>query len=237
MGAVTARLCCGPPCCDGAELRHASGRCPPARIPYYYLAMSQISLASSEAFLRSILLDPDARACPLLADLTRRPVESHLVRVRKVENHRRFALVALLAIGTLFMLMGVLEGALPMMLIAGFLLGIIGITVAVVVLASRMEWRATWLPDEVQVYDRRWGKVREWTAPYSEFEGVRLRKLVMGKYRVGMPRTSVVYYIAELKHPDPLRTVIVASHRDAAKVEAAAAGAVVALGVARLANS
>ena len=56
--------------------------------------------------------------------------------------------------------------------------------------------------------------------------------LLMGRFRVEAVGTSVAYHLAGLRHPDPLETILIASHRDAAKAEMAAAAA--ALGVARL---
>lgn len=157
-----------------------------------------------------------------------------MVRRRPVERSRVRALAVLFALASLFMANAAFEGLLGMGLIAAFLLSIVGVIALVITAAARMEWRASWQDKHVQVHDRRWGKTREWSAPYSEFEGVAVRTLVIGQSSPLGIRLPATYHLAELRHPDPLKTILIAASRNAAESERAASKAADALGLVRV---
>ncbi len=174
-----------------------------------------------EAFWRRVLLDPNARAAPFAVDVSRRPVETPIVQRRPVERRRIFALVAFSLIASLFLINAAYEALMVLGIIACFLLVLCAFMAWVIVAAGRMEWHASWLSDDVKVRDRRWSKEREWSAPYVEFNGVAVRKLHVSRRRGGV-RRRVTYHLAELRHEDPLKTVLIASFTDAARTNEAA---------------
>ena len=183
----------------------------------------------SERFWRQVLLNPNARAASFAADIRRRPLEVPMVKRRQIEKVRIGSLVALSLLASLFMVNAVVEGLVVMALISGFLLVLVAIIALIVVAASRMEWHASWLTDRVQVRDRRWGKLREWSAPFGEFERVAVRKLLIAKPSAVGVRLPTTYHLGELLHSDPLKTVLIASTKDSAKAEQAARAAAEAL--------
>ena len=132
-----------------------------------------------------------------------------MIQRRPIERHRVVAMGLLLAILLLMFVGGVAQGSWLLIGIGAFFGVLIGVLLLLIVGASKMAWSATWHDGHVEVVDRRWGKERRWSAPYGDFEALRVRRVVVGNAHVG--GLARVHYAAELVHSDPLKTVLVAA--------------------------
>ena len=129
---------------------------------------------------------------PFEADLSpaRRPL------VRRV----RLALVWLFL--SLFLVIPFLDAPFP-----AFLLVLVLPAVGLAILVSSLYWlkrerRVHFSETSVSVRETTWGLQSAWSAPYTAFEGVLLRE------RTLRSRTRTrIYFVVELKHPDPKKCV------------------------------
>lgn len=172
-----------------------------------------LSVSLSERVWRRLLLDPKVRAAPFSADLTTRPVTTTMVAPREADSVRLGALGCLVAIAALFGLMAIIDGLWLVGAVATLLLSIALFIGVLLRRAGRMEWRATWHADRVDVVDGRWATPRSRTLPLAEFEAVELRSIVVARASALAISTSYTLHLAELRHPDPLQSLLLASNR------------------------
>lgn len=170
-------------------------------------------LSLAERIWRRLLLDPNVRAAPFAAELATRPVTTSVIAPRPAESVRRGAIGCLVALAALFGVMAIVDGQWLVGAVAVLLLSIATFIGVLVRRAGRMEWRAIWHADQVDVCDARWGTERSWTLPFTAFEPVELRSIVVSRGSALAVSTSYTLHLAELRHPDPLRTVLLASSR------------------------
>ena len=172
-----------------------------------------------ETALRAMLREPDDLAYPLVTDLAHRPLTVEIIAPHALTTIQKVACGLFVAFPALFLLLGAVDGNITLIGIALFLLALAALAFWLMLTRARMQWRVTWGDRSVEVHDRRWGRDLQWSAPYSEYSGVRTRKSRLPTYGRGSYETGKSISVVELVHEEPEKTLLLTSIDPSPEVE------------------
>jgi len=164
-----------------------------------------------ETALRNMLRAPEDLAYPLVTDLHDRPVTMEVISAQPSGRLQKVFSGLLLFPGLLFLILGIIEGNLALIIITLFFCALVGLVFWINAARSNMLWRISWQDDTVEVTDQRWGRNSHWSAPYTAFTGIAVRKNRIMRNRSGSPRTAVPIQVTELVHQNPQKTLLLGS--------------------------
>ena len=178
-----------------------------------------ISAGIRETALKAMLRGSEDLAYPLVTVLEERPLTLEIISPHPLGRAQKIAIGILLAFAGLFVVLGLFDTNLTMVLIALFFVLLVGFAYWIAVARTQMAWRVTWRDDHVEVDDRRWGRNAHWSLPYSRFNGIAVRNDRIQAHGVNSHRMGRRIQIVELVHEDPGRTVLLETRDPSPDVE------------------
>lgn len=157
---------------------------------------------------RSMLQSPVILVGRQRTRLEDRPVEVSLLRPQESAFNRaqKVALGLLLGPAGMILISGLVSWTWALIVIGAFMIVPVGAAVWVVLLRSKMVWKATWYDDRVEVEDGRYGATQHWVEPFSAFRA--LTQEVAREPKTGKIGPGRARYGLYLAHPDSFKSVL-----------------------------
>ena len=174
---------------------------------------------AGERALRAMLREPEDLAYPLVTDLAMRPVTVDVIAPHSISTSQKVAAVIFVLFPALFLALGVGDDNFALIGIALFLFALVGLTFWIMRKRAGMQWQICWRDRSVDVVDRRWDRNALWSAPYSDFLGIAIRKGRIPRHGRGTHGSGRRLLVTELVHEDPDKTLILESNDPSPQVE------------------